>query len=120
MKKFIKDWWPLLLVAVIVIWKKREEKEKFTPDGLTPKGTDYGTSTHKTVYEWYYDENGKYHLNTYFYNPDGNYSELKAEGDEVTSRIDGRPDHLVKRWCNPPREFPYYLLPSREVNNMLY
>lgn len=120
MKKFIKDWWPLLLIAGWWLWKKHEAKAN-PVNGLTPKGTDYGTSTSSTTYEWYYDENGKYHLNMYRREPDGTeISDLRAEGGETVARSDGRPDRYVKRWCNPPREFPYWLSPSRDVNQGLY
>ncbi len=37
MKKFIKDWWPLLLIAGWWLWKKKVKKTVFVPKNASDK-----------------------------------------------------------------------------------
>ena len=115
MKKFIKDWWPLLLIAGWLIWKKRKTVNTAEQ---TPTRRGYGSETDPSngnVTEWWYDEDGLYHMHFHLHIANGVDFERK-EGDpcEKNCYACGSPQTYQKGHPASPHEggAPYIL---REV-----
>ena len=96
MKKFIKDWWPLLLIAVWWLWKKTKRKP------ATPKGEGYRRHIDErgNLTEWWYDDKGLYHLHTHY-----------ANGVDL-ERTEGDPCEKVCYKCGSPQTYQKRYQPS--------
>lgn len=127
MKTFVKDWWPLLLVAGWWLWKKRTEAAAEPAGKPTPKGTGYGHETDASgnFTEWWYDENGLYHIHTRLVNG-VDIEAIEGERCEKDCYRCGSP-RTYQKWRYPvPREggAPYALRqacsnPDCQTHNLL-
>ena len=108
MKKLIKDWWPLLLVAGWWLWMKHEKNLSAGQSGIT----GYGKQVNEKGYghEWYYDSLDHYHFNTV--RPEGDVANV--EGGETVCRTCGKKARFVKGHPASPGSdpWPYILITS--------
>ena len=49
MKNFLKDWWPLLLIAAFVLWKRCAKRQGHAPSGGLPQTVKLSDGTIYTV-----------------------------------------------------------------------